>query len=155
MSVIIDLTPKVEEVLDRELKITSENIKQNMQRNNQVATRRTIASINHKAIGVYGYIAGAEHIDTLEKGISPERSRLFTWKDTYLGLRTWYQAKGISTGFYQDRRIAVATTFQRQVGSVLYRKGGRFDVYSNEVDPLIERIKNAIGNIIINTKIIE
>ena len=152
MSVIIDLTPKVEEVLDRELKITSENIKQNMQRNNQVATRRTIASINHKAIGVYGYIAGAEHIDTLEKGISPERSMLFSWKQTFAGLYRWAPAKGLRV---TSRVLANMVNTQRQVGSVLFRKGGRFDVYSNEVDPLIERIKNAIGNIIINTKIIE
>lgn len=149
------LNKQIETVLDKELGVTAENIKQNMTRNNQVATGRTLASINHKVTGVSGYIAGAEHIDTLEKGISPERSRMTSWKQTYLGLRTWYQAKGFLSGFNESRLISVATITQRQVGSVLYRKGGRFDVYSNEVDPLVKRIGEQVSDIFINTKIIE
>jgi hypothetical protein len=137
-------------VLKKELERTVYDIKINMLNNNQVVTGRTARSLYTQVDGTMGFIAGAEHVDTLEKGISPERSRLQSARTTYFAMRDWMNNKGL-----QSKYAYKATLNQRKVGSLLYRRGGRKDVYTNEVEPLVARISEQIGDIFINTKIID
>jgi hypothetical protein len=43
---------------------------------------------------------------------------------------------------------------QQRIGSFLYRQGGRTDIYSNEAEPLQNRLAERITKEIINTKIL-
>ena len=145
----------ISNIIIDELEKTKSDIINSMKSNNQYVTGRTAASLYVKADNDSGAIYGADYIDTLEKGISPERSRQNPFRETYSGLLRWYQSKGYSTGFTKDRRVYVAAVNQRVVGSVLFRQGGRFNVYSDKVNPLVNNIKERVADVIINTKILE
>lgn len=146
-------------ILLDELEKTIPRIVSNMQSNNQVVTGRTAASLRAEVNDTTGILWGAEHISTLETGISPFQSRMSPFKTTYYNLRQWYIDRGIAMSDVKtDRRIFRATVNQREIGSVLFRKQqGKPTglVYGKEVNPLVNNIKNRISDIIINTKILE
>ena len=155
---IAEFNAKVEGVLSRNLDTTIEAIKQNMARNNQVVTGKTQNSLRKEVDGSEGAIIGLDHIDTLELGISPQRSQMESWVTTWNGLFKWYDAKFSFSDIQIRSKLATsATSNQKEKGSVLFRKlqGGRQgNVYSNEIQPLSDRIMNEISDIFINTKIL-
>jgi hypothetical protein len=155
MSDIASLNNKMRDVISREINDTVERIKQNLVTNNQVVTRQTHDSVNAK-IPRYniGEIWALDHIDTLETGISPERSKMVSWVDTYRGLYSWYKNKGFTVQGQRDKRVAKATENQRTEGSLMYRNKTPKKVYSHEVQPMVERIEKELVGIVINTKIL-
>ena len=59
---------------------------------------------------------------------------------------------GFRTGFIYDMSQASAfavkaTENQREFGSRLFRQGGGKNVYSAEIDPMVEQIKNELGEV--------
>lgn len=153
---VSNINNRVSDVLRRNLEVTKEDVKKSMAANNQVVTSKTANSLRVDVSENEGILWGAEHIDTLETGISPQRSNMESWTKTWAGLFHWVQNKGFiydmsKASFFATR----ATEIQREQGSVLFRAGGRFNVYSDKVEPLVERIKDELGEIIINTKILE
>lgn len=157
---IAEFNAKIEGVLSRNLDTTIEAIKQNMVKNNQVVSGKTQNSLRKEINGNEGAIIGLDHIDTLEIGISPQRSQIEMFGHTMAALMTWVEAKQGFTfnfGITKGRWAYLATRNQRDVGSVLFRSlngGRRGNVYSNEIQPLTDRIMNEIGDVIINTKIL-
>ena len=153
---VSNINNRVSDVLRRNLEITKEDVKKSMAANNQVVTGKTANSLRVDVSGNEGILWGAEHIDTLETGISPQRSNMESWTKTWAGLFHWVQNKGFIYDMSKASSFATrATEIQREQGSVLFRAGGRFNVYSDKVEPLVERIKDELGEIIINTKILE
>ena len=58
-------------------------------------------------------------------------------------------------GINEQQWAYLAARKQQIVGSVLYRLGGRTDVYSSEVQPLLKRIGDKIAEGFVTVKIIE
>lgn len=148
----------IKDILFEEFERTRILIISNMQSNGQMVSGRTAASLRSEATDTTGTLYGADYFDTLETGISPFQSRMNPFKTTFYGLRKWYQGRGISQADVKtDRRIFKATVNQREIGSVLFRSTGGIPtgkVFRKEISPLTENIKNRIGDIIINTKIL-
>lgn len=147
----------IKDILFEEFERTRLQILSNMQANDQIVSGKTADSLRSESNDTTGTLYGADYFDTLETGISPFQSRMSPFKTTYLGLRDWYQRRGLTTGFYKDSRIYMATVNQREIGSVLFRKTGGTPtgkVFRKEISPLTENIKNRISDIIINTKIL-
>lgn len=152
---LAEINSAVQETFLRELKVTSDAIKANMQKNNQVASGETLLSIREDFQGDTGSIYGFDHIDTLETGISPQRSQATSWRESYAGMVRWYQNKhGYSAQGNNDRLVSSAVHKQRTMGSVMWRNGITKNVYSQEVEPLVRRISDAIGEKIVNIKIL-
>ena len=158
---LAEINSAVQETFLRELKVTSDAIKENMRKNNQVATGATIDSIREDVVSNVGSIYGFDHIDTLETGISPERSKAVSWIELYRNLYNWYKAKGYTvtpegaTTTKRDRRVASAVTGQRMMGSQMWRNGITKNVYSQEVDPLVQRLSDKIGMLVTEIKILQ
>lgn len=146
-------------ILFEEIEKTRLKVIANIQANKQNVTGKTAQSLYTEATQDTGILWGADHISTLETGISPFQSRQNPFRDTFYGLREWYQAKGISRiDIKTDRRIFQATINQREIGSVLFRKtGGKPTglVYGKEVNPLTQNIKQRITDAILDIKIIQ
>jgi hypothetical protein len=149
---VSNIDNRVSDVLRRNLEATKEDVKKSMAANNQVVTGKTANSLRVDVSGNEGILWGSEHIDTLETGISPQRSNMESFNATFLGINQWQQSRGL---MWERKQVFGAVSIQKQQGSVLFRAGGRFNVYSDKVDPLVERIKDELGEIIINTKILE
>lgn len=153
---IAEFNAKIEGVLSRNLDITISAIKESIKTNDQYVTGQTSESLHKEVDKNIGIIYGAEHIKTLETGISPAFSQIQSVKIMADKLDTWLWQKHGTTVF---RNIAPPNVFnayenQRHFGSTLFRQGGREDVFSDKVQPLVERIKSELTDVIINTKIL-
>jgi C1A family cysteine protease len=152
---IASFNQSVHETFLREMKVTTDAMKANMQANNQVASGDTIKSIREEFTGDTGVIWAYDHIDTLETGISPERSKAVSWIDLYSGLAKWYSTKhGYTAQGNKDRLISSTAFRQRTLGSVMWRNGITKNVYSQEVEPLVQRISDAIGQKVLDINIL-
>lgn len=150
---LISEIPKYSQrVLQEELTVTAQKIGENMKRNDQVVSGRTMRSLRVEATSNEGVLYGAEHFDTLEKGISPERSRLGSLPVLYRKIDTWQQARGLG---WRKSESFMAARKQQIDGSVLHRLGGRDDVYSSEVDLTLKRISDKIGKGFVTAKYLE
>lgn len=145
----------IRDILFEELERTRLEIISSMKTNNQYVTGKTAASLHTEATNDSGILYGADYFDTLETGISPFQSRINPFKTTFYALRQWYQDKGINRmDVKTDGRIFKATVNQREIGSVLFRKGGRTDVFTDKANPLTQRIGKRVTDKIINIKIL-
>lgn len=145
----------VQDTFLSELRTTSSAIKENMRKNNQVATGATIDSIREDVVSNVGSIYGFDHIDTLETGISPERSKAVSWIELYGGLTKWFSVKhGYTAQGKRDKLITSAVVNQRMMGSQMWRNGITKNVYSQEVDPLVQRLSDKIGMLVTEIKIL-
>lgn len=149
---ISELPRFTDTVLSEELQTTSNKIGENMVRNDQVVTGRTKNSLRVEVANNVGAIWGAGHIDTLETGISPQRSRLENTLDAvYRKIHVWQGNRGFS---WKKQHSFAAARKQQIVGSVLYRLGGRTDVFTSEEIPTIKRISDRLGQGFVNVKIL-
>lgn len=147
----------IKNIVGEELERTKLAIIDNMKANDQVVTGKTAGSLRVDPFDNGGILWGAEHIKTLETGISPFESMKSPIKSLFYDLREWYILRGITQNPYEDRRIFKATTNQREIGSVLFRQTGGIAtglVYGKEINPLTERIGKRIVDKIINIKVI-
>lgn len=153
---LAEFNAKIEGVLSRNLDVTIGEIKESIISNNQYVTGKTSNSLRKKVSQNTGIVYGAEHFETLEKGISPEFSQKQSFIMLAEKLDMWLWQKHGTTIF---KNIAPPNQFnayenQRQFGSTLFRQGGRANVYTDKIQPLTDRIMNEIGDVIINTKIL-
>jgi hypothetical protein len=149
---ISELVRFTDTVLSEELQTTSNKIGENMVRNNQVVTSRTKNSLRVDVGGNVGAIWGAGHIDTLETGITAERSRLENTLDAlYRKMHVWQGNRGLG---WKSSQSFMAAKKQQIIGSVLYRLGGRTDVFTSEQLPTLKRISDRLGQGFVNVKIL-
>ena len=105
------------------------------------ASGKTIQSMKVTATETELIITGREGFSMLETGISPQQSTATPDK-----LYQWSKHKQIPFKTDKARFFAAKAwaTNQKVKGSLLYRFGGRKDIFTNEVDPLVEAISNQI-----------
>ena len=131
-------------------------IKKNIRANGQSVTGKTESSVRPESDDSYLRIYAAEHIDTLEKGISPEFSKRKSFGAVMAGLQSWITARGFSgSGFSLGKWSYSAAKKQQTIGSIMYRNKTTKNVYSAEIEPTLESLKNRVGYEIVNTKILE
>ncbi len=145
------LSEKIEKRVSNALILAIEKaegrIKQNMIDAGTVVTGKTIGSLRYGLEGnTKGFISGAEHIPTLEDGISPEQSRL-SFTQLREVLIEWADAK--FGGFVDEgnafRWGSAAAFNQKDIGSVLFRQGGGRKIYSHEKYAIGDEMKRELG----------
>ena len=139
-------------ILEKNLTKLKDDAAWNMQANDQYVTGQTESELRVEVDSTTGTLFGAKHMDTLEIGISPERSRVESWIFKFHAFNIWQAAKGLG---WTNRNIAGAVTIQEQQGSLMYRLGQKKNVYSAEIDPMTEQIKNELGDVFLNVKIVK
>jgi len=134
-------------IISEELLGTIQRIAANVWRNKQNATGQAINSLNEKHTPNSGAIWAVDYFKNLEIGTLP---------GTYVTpstLNAWGKVKG-----YWSQDNSIPFLISRKIyaeGSLLFRKGGRTDVYTNEIPSLIERIADRAGEEIVNIKLID
>lgn len=149
----------VKNILTEELERSKTAIIDNMTANNQVVTGRTKNSLRVDVGENEGILWGAEHIKTLETGISPFESAQISYSSLVDKLDAWVLLKHGTTIFRNILPPNVKDAYQNQrlFGSTLYRETGGTPtglVYGKEVNPLLQRIGSRIVDKIINIKVI-
>lgn len=150
-------------VLTEELSRLAERIKENHRRAGQVASGRTLRSINYDVQGNVGTLWGREPFGTLETGRRPGGVPLGFAQI----IRQWIIDKGLPVQpipyirkpsknwqpkFSPEERGlrsmagAIAHKIRTQ-GTSLFRQGGRADIYSNEIPDTIERVTQRISKV--------
>lgn len=150
-------------VLTEELSRLAERIKENHRRAGQVASGRTLRSITYDVQGNVGTLWGREPFGTLETGRRPggvprgfyniilqwiidkgniadpipyKRKPSKNWQPKYTA-----QERGNRTmAYFVSRKIP-------KDGTLLFQKGGRADIYSNEIPEAIKRIEQRISKV--------
>ena len=137
---IAEFNAKIEGILSKNLDTTIVEIKESMALNDQNVTGQTANSLRRDVSANEGVIYGAEHFNTLEQGIRPgvfiHGQVLFQWgiaKNLFSASNT----ADLDFAWNISEKI-------REEGSLLYRLGGRENVYTDKVSILTERIMNEI-----------
>ena len=117
----------------------------------QNASGKTIQSIKKEVKQNTLTISGRDKFSNLETGTPPgsgvTTDMIYQWSK-YKGIPFLTDKKRYWFSQYAANRI-------NKDGSLLFRKGGRKDVYTNEVEPLVKRISDRIDTVIYELKIIE
>ena len=138
---------EVKGILLDEMSLLAGRVISNIIRNKQNATGSLIKSIRVESTETTGSLFAYDYLPNLESGTLP---------GTYVTseiINRWANAKGFWSGYNQR-----ASTISRRImnsGSLLFRNGGRKDVYTNEIPLTVQNLENRISGAIINTKIIE
>jgi len=156
----LSIQNKIEQVLYTQGNTTVRNIQDNIARNGQNATgsaSKTLFAKTDSKIGTVDLsIIGNNHIENLEKGTSPEEARRVSENQLSRYLYGWSFRKNIIFDKPKDRWwFSVSSArIEQSIGTLLYRNGGRKDVYSNEVQPLVDRISQQLDGVINDIKIL-
>ncbi len=134
------MRPGQKQILNEELKDLQKRIIQNHISAGQNASGRTIKSITVEIGDNYGQLTGRKFFGTLETGRKPGRVPA-KFKDVIL---KWMQDKGINVPKPESFAYFVARKIRLE-GSLLYRMGGRSDIYSKEIQITIERLIRRLG----------
>lgn len=158
----------IAKVLTEELSRLAERIKENHRRAGQVASGRTLASIQPEVKGNIGILWGREPFGTLETGRGPTQERANPPIRLDEIIYQWAIDKGIHIDPMPYKRrpsdrwqpkyssaheralvsfsYAVAKKIHKE-GTVLFRQGGRADIYSNEIPETIKRVEERLGKL--------
>ena len=102
-------------------------------------------------------IWGASYIDTLQTGISPQRS-VADWDMRRLQglLYQWAGNKGIAFATKRDQWWFAVNSARKQqaLGSLMWRNQEKKDIYETPAEELVGRISNRIGRAFIDYKIL-
>ena len=134
-------------ILLDEMSLLAGRVISNIIRNKQNATGSLIKSIRVESTETTGSLFAYDYLPNIESGNLP---------GTYVTseiLNRWANAKGLWSG--SNYR---ASTISRRImnsGSLLFRNGGRKDVYTNEIPLTEQNLVDRISGVIINTKILE
>lgn len=148
----------VKDILSRELNALKKAIEEKMAQQGTKASGRTLASLQVVVSEKEGTLFGASHFRQLERGRGPGKvPQNFT-----AIISEWIKAKGISYDSYtpkgrngakmtseqhlQSLSGAIAYTIMKR-GTVLYRSNTPRDIYSEAISEAVERIRNAVGDI--------
>lgn len=133
------LSEDIRQILREELEALRSRIAANMTAADQVATGKTRDSMRVEVNADAGVLFGRQAFATLETGSRPwskQPKRVPKFFADLIG--EWIDAKGLDLN-----KWAVAHSIIRK-GSQLYRKGGRADIYSPEIQKTIDRIGERI-----------
>ena len=128
------------EILIQELSDLKKRITKNHISAGQKASGRTIASLTVETGDTFGQLTGRKFFATLETGRKAGRVP-GNFQSIIL---KWMQDKGINVQKPKSFAFLVARKIARE-GTLLYRTGGRADIYSNEVNLTIERLTKRLG----------
>lgn len=150
------LAKKIDKVLKVEGDRTTNKITANLKFNDQYVTGKSAQSLNAESENGYLAISGRDDFSQLETGISPQKSNKNTVGLAKI-LYNWSANRNLPFGDNKKRFSFAynAAKKQNDIGSVLYRKGGRNDVLSNEIEPLIERIQLGLDGVITEIEIVK
>lgn len=129
------LSDEVRQILREELEDLRARIIANMAKADQIVSGSTRDSLHVEIRENGGVLTGRQAFATLETGSRPwsrPPKRVPRFFADLIG--KWIDAKGLYLN-----KWAVAHTIIHQ-GSKLYRKGGRADIYTPELQPTIDRI---------------
>lgn len=149
----------VKDILARELNALKNDIEEKMAAEGVKASGRTLASMQVIVSENEGTLFGASYFRQLERGRGPGKvPQNFT--DI---ISDWIRAKGINFNGYTPKgrdgaRMtseqhlkslsgAIAYTIMRH-GTMVYRQGTPKDIYTEAVNAAVERIRDAVGNVI-------
>lgn len=156
-------TKRISEILYYQGNKTVNNIVQNMMKpiapfgRPRYASGRTATSLKVEADSESLSIIAPDYFEQLETGISPAQSRKRNVSALAKSLYGWSFDAEISIPDKKQRFSFAfnASKKQQEVGSILYRRGGQRDIYTTEVQPLLERITKSISNELINIQIVK
>lgn len=152
-----NLSVSIRELLYDESHRVANEIIESVIANGQSASGRTISQIRPESTDTELAIYAPDYFPTLETGISPAMAMGVNISFLKRRIYGWSVDKGIS---FIDKKARwwfstnTATSMQ-EVGSKLFRSGGRRDVYSDKVEPLIQRLSERISRSLIEYKIIQ
>lgn len=126
-------------VISEELNSLKQRIIDNHLKAGQKASGRTIASLRVEMGDDEGTLFGRKAFGTLETGRRGGRVP----KGFYQIILEWVKDKGISVEKPKTFAWFVARKIARE-GTMLYRQGGRADIYSNEIPQTIDSIESRI-----------
>jgi hypothetical protein len=134
------MRPELKQILNDELKDLQKRIIQNHIKAGQKASGKTIKSITVEIGENYGQLTGRKFFGTLETGRKAGRVPA-KFQDVIL---KWMQDKGINVPKPKSFASLVARKIRLE-GTLLYRTGGRSDIYSKEISITIERLTKRLG----------
>lgn len=108
----------------------------------QKASGKTIASLHIEMLEDKGILWGRQAFEVLESG----RKGGKVPKGFYKIIQQWVNDKGIQVKNPKSFSYLVARKIANE-GTSLFRKGGRTDIYSTDMDKTIENIKNKVFGI--------
>lgn len=124
-------------ILREELEALRDRIIANHRQAGQVASGKTIASMQVNIDGDTGELVGRPYFGTLETGAKPWRNAASMKKvpaSFNAIIEQWIKDKGLNLNSW-----AVSYKIIHE-GTKLYRQGGRSDIYSNEIPKTIDNI---------------
>ena len=157
---IADFNSKVNAVLTAESKILANNIKANIVNQYTIndymrnAANAVVDEVDGNTLIIWS--KGRANFENVEKGIPPLTGfacrNLQVWRRIY----EWSIKAGMS--FEKDRVRRSWAYFTRknifEHGTKLYQRGGKTTIYTDEANMAVQRIKDEIGEVFINTKIL-
>lgn len=137
-------------ILVQELEELQFRIADNMRSAGQVASGNTIKSMHVESEEYKASLIGRAFFGVLETGSAPHRQKANPPIDFFSIIKTWMKFKGIHG--IDDRETnsiawAITKTIEKK-GTKLYRKGGRADIYSNEIPVTLQRIDDRLFNLV-------
>lgn len=141
----IMLAPEVATILREELEDLRRRIIENMGRADQIVTGKTRDSlqieISESGGDTYGILTGRQAFATLERGSRPWSKQPKRVPRFFVNIiDEWIKNRGLESKL---NAWAVANTLVRK-GSSLYRKGGRDDIYTPEIQRTMDRLGERI-----------
>jgi hypothetical protein len=140
----------IREILDRNATTFIENVRRNISANDKYVTGQASNSLREESTEQGVTVFGVSYFETLETGIPPRS--LVDGRD----ILAWGRARGILTNSKED--VFVAMRMARKIienGAVLFRRGGAENIYTNEIDPLVQNIANDLGKAITDIQIVK
>lgn len=147
----------LKELLDIEGKWFVKTVQDNLNEKGVSKSGRTAKSFHHLATEYSLTVWGRKDFHNVEKGVSPKEALSIEEKQFRGSLYRWAEYLPIEFETKTDRYMFAwnVSNKLRDIGSLLFREGGRTDIYTQEMPKLIERIKNAAAEKIMKIKIIE
>lgn len=135
----------VSNIVFEELKSLGERIASNIVSTGQNASGNTVKSIKPEETETGAILYGRNYFGVLETGRKPGKGP-YRFQDV---IYQWSIDKGIAFRTASERKSfawVVSKKIQEE-GTLLFRKGGRSDVYSKEIKEAVEAIRKRITSI--------
>jgi len=128
-----------------------ERITENIRTSGEWASGETAKSMRIEETDTGGILYGRPGFDNLEEGSAgAPRKYPYNFKDI---IAKWMDAKGIAPSGDRERYKMAASIawFIRKNGTLLYRAGGRDDIYSNVIEEEVAALKRKLVESTIQT----
>ena len=148
-----ELRDKVENIVNDCLR----EIKENSRRAGQVATGRTLGSLESDTFdfgdAIYSKIIGYAYLGALETGRGPAR-KAGTKQQQQEFLRNlieWCRIRGVPSEAMNDQQVETFAKYLKwrinKFGTTLYRKGGRTDIITPAINRMQERLEKEVQEV--------